>query len=352
MLRFEHPPFFHLLWAIPVLVLAWWCYRRWRQAAMRKIGLDVAVHRLLPEQPKMLFRWRKIAWLLAFCCLVLAAANPQRGAKQQQAKQKSADILLAVDISQSMLCADIAPSRLLRAQVFASQLIKALKGERIGLIFFAGDAFLQMPLSTDYEAALMFLQNADPNQISEQGTALPAAINLARKSFDPDPGAGRALILITDGEDHDEDAVSEASSAYDDGIVLYTVGAGTPEGGPIPLGPGVFKRAENHELVRTKLNEQLLADVARAGKGAWFNVRQGDAAISAIRTDINQLQKREISVRSFSEFDSHFQPWLLAAIALLLLLMVWPAAPKRTAMKKYMRLNTLAWLLFARPLLS
>jgi Ca-activated chloride channel family protein len=322
MFNYEYPDHFHLLWALPAGALLLWGYWSWRRRSVDRLGDPALVKRLLPEMSSMRFWLKNALFGLGLVLLTISWANPQRGAKQQKATQESADVFIALDISQSMLARDIAPSRLEYAQVFAKKLVQALEGERIGLIFFAGDAFLQMPLSTDYNFLIQSLQNAEPDLITEQGTAIPTAIDLAMQSFGDQPGGGRALILITDGENHDEDAVDRAEAAYDDGIVLSTVGAGTTDGGPIPVGGSEFseyKRDENGEVVRTRLNQQLLFDLARAGGGQTFNIKQSDAAIGALKQMVNGLEKREVSLRSYTEFESYFQWFLLPALLLLLI---------------------------------
>lgn len=322
MFQFEFTRHLYLLTALPAGGLLLWAYVRWRPKAMRQLGDPVLLNRLLPVFSNGRFWVKNALFAAGLALLAISWANPQRGAKQQKATQESADVFIALDISQSMLARDIAPSRLEYAQVFSKKLVQALEGERIGLIFFAGDAFLQMPLSTDYNFLIQSLQNAEPDLISEQGTAIPAAIELAMKSYGDEPGGGRALILITDGENHDDDAVEQAEAAYEDGIIVNTVGAGTTDGGPIPTGGSEFseyKRDENGEVVRTRLNQQLLVDVARAGGGQTFNIKQSDEAIRALKHMVDGLEKREVTVRSYTEFESYFQWFLLPALLLLLL---------------------------------
>lgn len=316
---FQHPSFLHLLWSLPALLLFWLGYRRWRQRAVLRIGDPDLVERLLPPQPAAAFWTRKGLLLLSLALFILAAANPQRGVRLQQTGQKSADVILAFDISQSMFCADMAPNRLERARVFALKLMKALEGERIGLVFFAGDAYLQMPLSFDYEAAAMFLQAAAPDMASEQGTSLARALETARGAFDPESKAGRALVLITDGEDHEEGALKQAAAAYDEGIVVFAVGVGAATGGPIPLGGLQYKRDASDRLVYSRLNEPLLRAIAQAGQGEACHVRQGASALQTIKTGVDRLEKRAIERRAYSDFESYFQ-WLLAPAIVLFLL--------------------------------
>ena len=325
MLRFEHPYFLHLLWAIPVLLLVWQLYRFWRRRALARIGSARSVSRLAQGWSGPRFFLKNGLVLLALALMAVAWANPQRGAKKQTASQKSADVLIALDISQSMLAEDVPPSRLDLAKSFARKLVEALHGERIGLIFFAGDAFLQMPLSTDYGAADMFVSAADPDMITAQGTAFSRAIQLAEAAFEPD-GGGRALILITDGENHEDGAADRAAEAYGAGTVILAVGAGTEAGGPIPLadvsGGSQYKRDAEGAVVRTRLDYPQLQTIARRGGGSAYLLTQGDAAIRAIRQEVDRLQKRDVQLRSFTEFESYFQ-WFLAPAFLLLGLEAW-----------------------------
>ncbi len=331
--RFEHPYFLNLLWAVPLLVALLAVYGWWRGRALSRIGAPVSVQRLLPGWSAGRFWGKAGLFILAIGLLAVAWANPQAGAKKQTAVQKSADVFIALDISQSMLAEDVAPSRLELAKSFARKLVQALEGERIGLIFFAGDAFLQMPLSADYAAAGMFISDAGPNLVTAQGTALAPVIDLAAQSFDPEPGGGRAIILITDGEDHDQDAVDRAAKAYGDGIIIFAVGAGTAAGGPIPLGATgageLYKRDENGDIVRTRLDQSLLQKLASSGGGVSYLVTQGDAAVAAIRREVDRLQKREVEVRSFSEYESYFQ-WFLLPAFLLLVLEAWLVWRRKT----------------------
>lgn len=302
----------------------------WRRNMLDRLGDPALIGRLMPGFSATRFWLKNLIVLISLALLIVAFANPQRGAKKQQMMQKSADVFIAMDISQSMLARDIAPSRLERSKVFAQKLVRALEGERIGLIFFAGTAFLQMPLSTDYPFILQSIGSADPELISTQGTAIPAAIDLAAKSFDPEP-AGRALVLITDGEDHEEDAISRAEAAFDDGIVLYPVGAGTASGGNIPIttnGFADYKRDENGAVVQTKLDESMLVKLATAGGGRVFNISQDEAAVSALKREVDGLLKRNIEVRSFSEYETWYQ-WFLLPALLLLLADIWTGWRKK-----------------------
>ncbi|MFN0035879.1 MAG: VWA domain-containing protein [Saprospiraceae bacterium] len=317
MFQFQHPEFLWLLAAVPFLVLLLLGYGLWRRNALARLG-DTS--RLMPVFSTLKF-WTKGALLaLALACLAVAWANPQMGAKKQATTQKAADVFIALDISQSMLCRDVAPNRLELAKIFSQKLVKTLEGERIGLIFFAGNAFLAVPLSTDYPFLLQSIRSANPNLLTEQGTAIAPALALAEKSFEAAPGGGRAVVLITDGENHDEDALDAAETSFDNGTVVIVVGAGTANGGPVPTGDwegSQYKRDENGELVRTRLNEDLLRKIALAGGGQALSISQSDRAVAAIEHTVGTLQKRDLELRSLSELESWYQWVLLPALLLL-----------------------------------
>lgn len=316
MFKFAHPDHFWLMAAIPVLLLLWGAWAVWQRRALARLGNTSFI---LPSVSGARFWLKNLMLVLAFALLAIAWANPQRGAKKQTVTQESSDVFIALDISQSMLCEDVAPNRLELSKIFIQKLVQKLEGERIGLIFFAGHAFLQMPLSNDYTFILQSVQSATPDMLTEQGTDIAAAIELAQKSFDPEPGGGRMLIVISDGETHVEGALDKADEAFDNGTAVYTVGAGTINGGPIPtggMGEGQYKRDEKGEIVRTRLEEGVLGKIAISGGGQSFNLTQGDAAITALQKSVDGLQKRALEVRSFAEFESQYQWFLLPALLL------------------------------------
>ena len=260
--------------------------------------------------------------LLALALLFIGWANPQWGSKKEEVKRKSVDVMIALDISTSMYAEDIPPNRLERAKRFAESLVDALKGERIGLILFAGSAYLQMPVTTDYAAAKLFVRSANPDLAGSQGTVIGEAIGLARRSLADDEGSHKAMIIITDGEDHDGEAINQAAAARDDGIFLFTVGVGTPEGSFIPIsirGREDYKRDQSGQPVRSQLNEEMLDEIARKGDGAYFHIADGDAVAKALKGRIEQMEKRELEVRSFTDYNSYFQYFIGAGLLLLII---------------------------------
>lgn len=318
MLKFSNPDHLWLLVAVPVLLLLWVGWWQWRRAIVQQFG---STTNALPTVSRSRFWGKNLLIAGGIILLAIAWANPQQGIKTHSNKQQISDVFIALDISRSMLCQDVAPSRLELAKIFCQKLVKQLEGQRVGLIFFAGNAFLQMPLTTDYAFILQSLQSASPDMVTDQGTNISAAIEIAEKSFDPEPG-GRMLIVITDGETHENETFDRVREALDNGILVYAVGAGTTAGGPIPDSDGGFKRDEDNQVVRTKLDATAIAKMAIAGGGQAFLINQGDAAVEALKKAADHLEKHAIEVRSFSEYESHFQWFLLPALLLLLLEMI------------------------------
>lgn len=319
--KFENPAFLNALWIIPVLALLLLNFWYWRKRQLQLLGEPSQAGTWVSGFSAPRFWVKNGILLLVITCFLLALANPQRGARMQKVSQNSADVFIALDISQSMRAEDVAPSRLEIAKVFVQKLIRALDGERIGLIFFAGNAFLQLPLSTDYDFMLESVQNADPELISSQGTAIGAAIDLAEKSFDSEP-SGRAVIVVSDGENHGDEVEKRAEAAFDDGMVIYPVGVGSVDGGTIPIienGIPGFKRDENGAIVRTRLDEAGMIKMAAAGGGRYFSASLGDASVQAIKREIDALPKRALEVRSQSSYETYFQWFLLPGLLLLLI---------------------------------
>lgn len=260
--------------------------------------------------------------LLSLAFLFVAWANPQWGNRKEKVTAKSSDIFVALDISQSMMAEDISPNRLERAKRLAINIVSGLKGNRIGLILFAGNAYLQMPLSSDLAAAQIFIQSANTNQAGTQGTAITEAIDLAQRAFEDDVDYQRALIVITDGENHDDVAIAKAKEARGNGLVIFTVGVGTEEGGYVPYeerGREQFKKDKDGVIVKSQLNLDLLRDLADAGSGKYFLIQQGEKIITELKSEIERIEKQEVEQRSFSEYASYFQYFLGFGLLLMLI---------------------------------
>lgn len=290
---------------------------------MERLGNEELVQQLMPYYSKVRQWFKFVFIIISILFLGLAYANPQWGTKREKVKRKSSDVFIALDISRSMNTADLQPSRLERSKKFATKLINQLQGERIGVIVFAGNAYVHMPLTIDYSAASLFIDSANPEQILTQGTAIESAIELAELSFEKDNDQHKALVVISDGENHEEAAISKAKQAYDKGMLIFTVGAGTPEGGYVPVifgGYSDYKRDKFGELVRSKLNEDMLQQVADAGGGDYYNIISGEETVlTSLKQKIEEIEKREFEQRMFDEYESYFWIFLIPGILFLVI---------------------------------
>jgi Ca-activated chloride channel family protein len=324
MFRFEHPNYLYALAVLPILLALYLSYHWWKKKAIRQFGEAELITYLTPQASKWKQLFKVGLLLLGFLFLAIGWANPQWGTKREKVTRKSADVFIALDISTSMLAEDTPPNRLDRAKKFAEDLVASLEGERVGLILFAGGAYLQMPLTTDYAAARLFLRSATPSLAGSQGTAIAEAVDLARRSFQPEEKNQhhKALIIISDGEDHEGEAPGKVASAHEEGILLFTVGVGTPEGAFIPADAGYrqdVKRDESGEPVRSSLNEAMLKELSEKGEGLYFHISQSEGIAQALQDRIDQMEKREFEVRAFTEHESYFQVFLTLALVFFIL---------------------------------
>ena len=322
MFRFEQPENLYALLLIPLLVgLGIWAFYR-RNWALRTFGERTTLDRLMPDWSA---RRQWMHWILLFFALsllIIGWANPQWGSKRQKVTRKAADIILALDISQSMLTEDLAPNRMELAKRFGGQLLETLQGERIGLIVFAGSAYTQVPLTTDYGALDLFLKSSSPSQAPYQGTAIGAAIDLAGRLFEPNSSNHKALILLTDGETHDEDAMEKARAANEQGILLFTIAVGTEEGGFVPEwinGQKTFKKDRSGNPIRSQVNVEMLRNLASEGGGQFFALNNPAQVIRGIQSAVEQLDRREMEERVYDEYDSYFQYFIGIGLFLLAL---------------------------------
>ena len=324
MFRFEHAEHLWALAIIPILilffVLTWYARKR----AIARFGDTALMQRIIPQLSKYKHSLKFILLMIGLSFLIVGYANPQWGMKKEKVKRKSSDIFIALDISKSMLAEDVRPSRLDRARQFAQNLVKKLKGERIGTIIFAGNAYLQMPLTTDYAAAQLFLRSANTEMAPSQGTAISDAIDLAERSFSEDNKHHKALVIITDGENHDQETMDRAKEAADNGLLIFTVGVGTTEGGFIPMdlggGRSDYKRDNSGNPVRSKLDPELITKLAVAGNGSAFNLTDDtEEVVRQLRERIDKIEKRELEQRSFSEYNSYFQYFIFFALLFIII---------------------------------
>ena len=318
MFRFADPNFLYLLILLPFLVALYLYSNYHRRQNIRKYGDPALLKGLMPTISK--YRPDIKFWLTfaALTLVILMLARPQFGSKMETVKRSGVEAVIALDISNSMLAEDVTPSRLDKSKKLISRLVDTFNNDKVGLIVFAGDAFTQLPITSDYVSAKMFLETINPSLITTQGTDIGAAIRLAMKSFTPQEGVGRAIIVITDGENHEGGAVEAAQEAAEKGMQVFVLGVGLPDGSPIPVeGTNEFRRDKDGNVVVTRLNEQMCQEIAKAGNGIYVRVDNTNNAERALNAEINKLAKADVETQVFTEFDEQFQ--VLAWLAILLL---------------------------------
>lgn len=322
MFQFEYIEAIYWLAGLPVLILLLFASIKLKQHQIKKLGTPRVIQKLLPNWSYLREITKGILFVCAIALITIAWANPQWGTKTEKVSVKSSDVIIALDISQSMMAQDISPNRLERAKRMAGELVKGLKGNRIGLIFFAGSAYLQMPLTNDYAAAELLLKSANTRQAGTQGTAIADAIDLSLNAFQTEKNAQKAVIVISDGENHDQEAIDAAASAKEAGTFVFTIGVGTEKGELIPVKTSAgtsYKVDKSGQFVKSKLNIQLMQDIANAGGGEAYLLNQGKELIKDIKTQLEKLEKQEVEQRSFSEFESYFQYFLFLGILFLVI---------------------------------
>lgn len=320
MFRFEDPIYLWLLVLIPILALIRFISYRNQKKRLRKFGEPDLLKALMPDVSR--FRPSVKFWILegALALLVLMLARPQMGTKISQEKRVGIETIICMDISNSMRAEDIVPSRLDRSKMMIENLVDHFTNDKIGLIVFAGDAFVQLPITSDYVSAKMFLSSIDPSMMATQGTDIGRAIDMATHSFTPEEGIGRAIIVITDGENHEGGAVEAAEAAKDAGMRVYVLGVGSSKGAPIPIpGTGDYMKDNTGNTVMSALNEQMCKELAQAGGGAYIHVENNSAAQEQLDNELDKLSKKETTTTLYSEFDEQFQAFGLLAILLLIL---------------------------------
>ncbi|MHB1686860.1 MAG: VWA domain-containing protein [Ignavibacteriaceae bacterium] len=324
MLRFANPEYLYALYIVPILAVLYWFVARNRKKMLAKFAEEKLHPVLLPAYSRMKSLIKFSLILLAIVLLIIAAADPQIGTKVENVKESGIDVYIMLDVSLSMQAQDIKPSRLEKAKFEIENLMQKLHGDRIGLIIFAGQAYVQFPLTSDYSAAKLFLDAVDENSVPQPGTAIAAAINLATKSFDYSSKTEKAEVLITDGEDHEGDITEATSEAAKKGIKIYTIGLGSPDGVPIPIfnqqGQQTgFKTDENGNTVITKLDEGILKQIASATDGKYYRGANYQDELDLIYKDLSSLRKTQFGEKRVTDYEDRFYYFLAAAIILLLL---------------------------------
>jgi len=321
MLMFSQSQYLYLLFLVPLFILGYGVLRFFRARRVKALGDPELVEALMPSWSRSKGWVKVVLFSLAFAFFVIGLARPRTGAKLAERTTKGAEIIVALDVSNSMLAQDYSPNRLERAKLSIARLTERLQEDRIGLVIFAGTSFVQLPVTTDYVSAKMFLGNIDTGSIPVQGTAIGDAIRLSIKSFSAQSEKSRVIVVISDGENHEDDAVGAAKQASELGIKVYTIGVGSAEGQPIPVDGELLKDKEGN-IVVTKLNEQMLRDIARAGGGAYIHAGGEEFGLNPIIQDIRRMEDEEFGSVVFEEYDEQYMYFFGIALLLFVLEMI------------------------------
>lgn len=318
MFRFEDPTYLWLLMVVPILAMVRLVVWRQRKSKLRKFGDPELLRRLMPEASA--YRPTVKFWLLmaALALLIVTLARPQMGSKVSHEKRNGIEIIIAMDISNSMKAEDVVPSRLDKSKLMVENLVDHFTTDKVGLVVFAGDAFVQLPITSDYVSAKMFLQNITPSLINTQGTDIAKALTVSMRSFTQQDKMGKAIVLITDGEDHEGGALEAAKAAGKKGINVFILGVGDPKGAPIPTGNGGYMTDNTGQTVLSALNEKMCREVAQAGSGMYIHVDNTSDAQDQLNAQLTKLQKGDTDSVIYSEYDEQFQAFALLALLLLI----------------------------------
>lgn len=323
MFRFAHPEHLYALLVLPVILLLYLIYRYQRRLQLKRLADEPLFKKLASENSNVKPAIKMLLFLLALASLILAWANPQIGSKLEEVKREGVDIVIALDVSNSMKAQDIKPNRLERAKQSINRLIDRLENDRIGIIVFAGQAYVQLPITSDYAAAKLFLNTVDTDIIPTQGTAIGAAIDLAGESFVGTDNKHKALIIITDGENHEDDAASAARTAAEKGITIHCIGFGSPGGAPIPVfrnGVQVdFLKDRDGNTVLSKIDESTLEQIAIDGKGVYIRATNADDGLNAIMNQIGKMEKKSFGTKQYTDYEDRFQYFLVLSLFFFLL---------------------------------
>ena len=318
MINFAQAQYLFLILLIPFFFAAYALLLHMKRKKIRKLGDAGLVSRLMPSVSRSKGWWKLVIFSIAFFFFSIGMSRPQIGAKLKEHRTEGVEIMIALDVSNSMLAEDYSPNRLERAKLAISRLVDKLRDDRIGLIVFAGSPFVQLPITTDYVSAKMFLNTISTESVPIQGTAMGDAINTAVRSFSAQSEKSRAVIVITDGENHEDDPVAAAKQAYDMGIRVYTIGVGSPEGEPIPMDGGLLKDKDGN-IVVTRLDEAVLENVAKAGGGVYVKAGNSEFGLNPIVDSIKKMDEEKFSSVVFEEFDEQYMYFF--AISLVFLVM-------------------------------
>jgi Ca-activated chloride channel family protein len=315
--------YIYYLGLLPVLWLSYFLVLRWKRKTQRKFASTELLERLSPNRSQFKPAFKMILLSLAFVFLVLGLMNPKIGTQLETVKREGVDIVFAIDVSKSMLAEDIAPNRIEKSKRLVSAILNQLASDRVGIIAYAAQAVPQLPITTDYGAAKMFLQALNTDMLSSQGTALDSAIDLSGTFFDDEDQTNRVIFLISDGEDHSEEATNAASRAAELGIKIFTFGVGTDAGAPIPLRKnGIidsYKKDFDGEVVLTKRNSEILKEIAQATQGEYQDGNDTQAVLDFVSTQLKAMDKKEFEAKKFVSYKDRFQAFLVGALIFLII---------------------------------
>ena len=339
MFRFAHPEYLYALAVLPVIALLYFFMQAWKKRARKRFGEIQLVDQLTDGRSTSKPFIKIILTLTGLAFIIIACANPQIGTRLEEVKREGVDIIIALDVSNSMKAEDIKPNRLERSKQAISRLIDKLENDRIGMIVFAGEAYVQLPITSDFAAAKLFLTSVEPEIVPTQGTCIGCAIDLAGESFVGNDNKFKALVIITDGENHEEDAVEAAKKANEKGIIIHTIGMGSPDGAPIPVNRNGFQdymKDKQGTTVITKLDPLILQRIAAEGKGIFIQATNSDDGLSSVLNQINKMEKKSFGTKQFTGFEDRFQYFL--AVGLLLLLLEYSLTEKRSRFIQHLNL--------------
>ena len=323
MYQIEEPTYFIYLAIIPVVFVLFLLVFWWKKRTQKKFADSGLIQKLSPEQSNFKSFLKIIVVCIGLAFLIVSLTNPKMGTKLETVKRQGVDIVFALDVSKSMLAEDIAPSRLEKSKQIITRIIEKLGSDRIGIIIYAGNSYPLLPITTDHAAAKMFLQNADPNMVSSQGTAINDAIGRGMTYFDNNEQTNRFLFIVSDGEDHEESATSLAKDAVEQGIKIYTIGVGTENGGPIPIKENgtviSYKKDNKGEVVITKMNSSMLQTIADEGNGKYINGNKTQETIDIVEDLLVNAEKSEFETKQFSDYKDQFQ-WFIGLALLFLII--------------------------------
>jgi len=320
--RFANPEYLYLLLLLPLLILIWTLNEYRKRQAMKRFGNIELIKRLIPELSRIRPALKFIFMLVAIFLSIIMLTRPQFGSKLEEVKRQGVEVILALDVSNSMLAEDIQPNRLERAKQAISRLVESLDNDKIGLIVFAGDAYTQIPVTTDYISAKMFLSAISPDMVPKQGTAIGSAIDLGMRSFSPGTGRSKAIVILTDGENHEDDPMAKAKEAAAVGIVVHTIGIGSTEGVPLMVtsnGKKDYLKDPDGNTVISKLDENILKEIAVAGNGRYVRANNSNIGLDQIYNEIKKMKKQDLEGKMYTEYNDQFQIFAGAALLLLLI---------------------------------